>query len=238
VSGAAVETIDGLSIGVYDLDDSLIEATRADRRPRHRIYQPDGVQVVLGRGSRPEKELKVETCREDRVTVLRRHGGGCSVVLDPGNVIVSAVLPVAGFAGNPGHFARLTSWLISGLERIGVSGVRQRGISDLALGERKIGGACIHRSRDVLFYSVTLLVEPDTGLMERYLAHPPREPEYRQGRPHEAFVTSLAAEFPGVGGTEKLLESLGRELTLPAWFCDKLLKHRKDADHLIHPSHP
>lgn len=150
------------------------------------------------------------------MTVLRRHGGGCTVVLDPGNVIVSAVLPVTGFGGNPGHFARLTSWLIGGLERAGVSGVRQRGISDLALGERKVGGACIYRNRDVLFYSVTLLVEPDTGLMERYLAHPPREPEYRRGRSHADFVTLLATEFPGIGGTAGLVEKLERELDIPA----------------------
>lgn len=238
MSRAAVETIAGLSIGAYDLDDPLIEATAADLRSRHRIYRPDGVRVVLGRGSRPEKELNIEACLEDQVTVLRRHGGGCSVVLDPGNVIVSAVLPVTGFAGNPGHFARLTRWLTDGLEQAGVSGVRQRGISDLALGERKIGGACIYRSRELLFYSVTLLVEPDTGLMERYLAHPPREPDYRRGRPHETFVSSLAAEFPGVVGTEKLLETLSRAMTPPARFYDRLLEHQTDADRLIHPSHP
>jgi lipoate-protein ligase A len=205
----------GLSIGVYDLDDPLIEATMADRRPRHRLYRPEGVQVVLGRGSRPETELNIAACLEDRVTVLRRHGGGCAVVLDPGNVIVSVVLPSTGFAGNLGHFARLTGWLIAGLEQAGVSGVQQRGISDLALGERKIGGACIYRTRELLFYSATLLVEPDTGLMERCLAHPPREPDYRRGRPHAEFVASLAVEFPGAGGAEELVEALGRRLTAP-----------------------
>lgn len=226
MSLAVVESIAGLSIGAYDLDDPLIESTASDRRPRHRLYRPDGIQVVLGRGSRPEKELNIAACREDRVAVLRRRGGGCSVVLDPGNVIVSVVLPVTGFAGNPGHFARLTRWLTGALERAGIDGVRQRGISDLALGERKIGGACIYRSRDVLFYSVTLLVRPETALFERYLAHPPREPDYRRGRPHAEFVTSLAEEFPGIGGAAELMEMLRRELTFPARNYDKLMVHR------------
>ncbi len=211
-----------MSIGTYDLDDPLIEAVRADRRPRHRLYRPEGIQVVLGRGSRPEIELNTTACRDDRVTVQRRHGGGCAVVLDPGNLIVSAVLPVTGFGGNPGHFARLTHWLTDGLQRAGVSGVRQRGISDLALGEQKVGGACIYRTREVLFYSVTLLVQPEPGLMARYLAHPPREPDYRRGRPHEEFVTSLVRKFPDIGGTAKLLETLSRELLSPARFYDKL----------------
>jgi len=217
-----VERVGGLAIGAYDLDDPLLEAVAADRRPRHRVYRGDGVKVVLGRGSRPEKELKMDACREDGVAVLRRYGGGCSVVLDPGNVIVSAVLPVEGFAGNKGHFARLTGWLTAGLERAGAPGVTQRGISDLALGERKIGGACIYRTRELLLYSVTLLVEPEIGLIERYLAHPPREPDYRRGRTHSAFVTSLCREFPEVGGTEDLVQSLSRGLSSPASFYDKI----------------
>ncbi len=212
----------GLSIGTYDLDDPLIEATAADGKPRHRVYRPQGVQVVLGRGSRPEDELNIDACLEDRATLLRRHGGGCSVVLDPGNLVVSAALPVTDFGRNPEHFERLTCWLSDGLEQVGISGVRQRGISDLALGERKVGGACIYRRRGLLFYSATLLVEPDTGLMERYLAHPPREPDYRRGRPHGEFVASLAAECPAIGGTETVLAALGRELLSLADVYDKL----------------
>jgi lipoate-protein ligase A len=40
-------------------------------------------------------------------------------------------------------------------------------------------------------YSATLLVDPDLDLVERYLAHPPREPEYRRGRPHRDFMGRL-----------------------------------------------
>lgn len=220
-----VERVAGLAIGTYDDDDPLLEAVAADRRPRHRVYRPGAVRVVLGRGSRPEKELNIDACREDGVTVQRRHGGGCAVVLDPGNVVVSVVLPATGFAGNRGHFARLTEWLVAGLGAAGIGGLRQRGISDLALGERKVGGACIYRTRELLFYSVTLLAEPRVALIERYLAHPPREPDYRRGRPHAAFVTSLSREFPGAGGVAKLEQALGRVLTSPAGICDKLCDH-------------
>lgn len=220
-----VERVGGLAIGAYDADDALLEAVAARRRPRHRVYRPDRVQVVLGRGSRPERELNMDACREDGVTVLRRHGGGCAVVLDPGNVVVSAVLPATGFAGNKGHFARLTDWLIAGLGEAGIGGLSQRGISDLALGERKIGGACIYRTRELLFYSVTLLVEPRVELIEHYLAHPPREPDYRRGRPHAAFVTSLAREVPGAGGAAELEATLGRVLTTPEGICDKVIDH-------------
>jgi lipoate-protein ligase A len=114
------------------------------------------------------------------------------VVLDPGNVIVSVALPLPGLGGIKRSFARISDWLIAGLARSGVPGVGQQGVSDLTLGDTKIGGSCIHRSRDLLYYSTTLLVAPDHELMERYLQHPPREPEYRNGRSHRQFTGALA----------------------------------------------
>ena len=69
--------------------------------------------------------------------------------------------------------------------------MRQRGISDLALGDRKVGGSAIYREKGLLYYSTTLLIEPDVEGMERWLAHPPREPEYRAGRGHGEFVARV-----------------------------------------------
>jgi len=212
MSAVRWEAIAGLEIRPYDADDRLIEATAEDRQPRHRIHRPEGVQVVLGRGSKPDRELNIDTCQKDGVQVFRRHGGGCSVVLDPGNLVVSVALPEQGFGENPKHFARITDWLIDGLAQAGIPHVKQRGISDLALDDHKIGGACIYRTRDLLFYTTTLLVDPDTALMERYLAHPPREPDYRHGRNHTDFVTALTKAIPTITGTEELLAKLSTTL--------------------------
>ncbi len=77
---------------------------------------------------------------------------------------------------------------------MGLPGVSRQGVSDLTIGEKKIGGSCIYRTKGVLYYSTTLLVDHDPELVDRYLKHPPREPEYRQGRDHRHFMTSLAAE--------------------------------------------
>lgn len=197
----------------YTHDDDLIDATRQDGQPRMRIYRPSDPMVVLGRGSKPEEELHLEACQRDRIPVLRRHGGGCAVVLDPGNVIVVATLPATGIGDNPRHFSNLSSWLISGLVRGSFKEIQQRGISDLALGDRKVGGACIYRSKGLLCYSATLLVEPQVALMERYLKHPPREPDYREGRDHARFVGQLSSIQPGCT-PEELESHLERELQL------------------------
>jgi lipoate-protein ligase A len=184
--------IDG-SFPPYSYDDDLIDAARRDGQIRVRVYRLTDTVVVLGSGSRPQVELHLDACRADGVPVLKRRGGGCAVVLDPGNVIVSVVATDLPFGRHRQHFDVLTSWLIDGLDRIGIRGLVQAGICDLVLDDRKVGGACLHRRRDLLYYSASLLVDPDLNRITRYLKHPPREPDYRRGRPHAAFLGTLCA---------------------------------------------
>ncbi len=184
----------------YAYDDDLIAAARRDGRARVRVYRLMSSVVVLGSGSRPEREVNVDTCNADRVPILRRRGGGCAVLVDPGNVIVSVVAGGLPFGHHQRHFDTLTDWLIGGMDRIGVPGIEQAGICDYVLRQRKIGGACLHRSRDLLYYSTTLLVDPDRAAVMRYLMHPPREPDYRRGRSHADFMGSLALSAAGEDG--------------------------------------
>lgn len=185
-------TAGALDIQPYDLDDDLMAATVTDGQPRLRVSHHRGAAVVLGRGGRPERELRLANVQGDGVKVLQRPGGGCAVVLDPGNVIVAVTLPLPGIGEITSAFARISRWLIEGLAHAGVPGVEQRGISDLALNGRKIGGACVYRTRNLLYYTTTLLVAPDLDLVDRYLLHPPREPAYRQGRRHRDFLGCIS----------------------------------------------
>ncbi len=185
--------IPDIEIARYADDDELVAATRADGLARVRVARPDRVRVVLGRGSRTDIELHLDACRADDVEVVRRPGGGCAVVLDPGNVTVAIALPVRGIGDNPRWFAAITAWMIGALADSGVPGVETDGISDLVITGRKIGGSCIHRAPGVLHYAASLLVSPDVSLIERYLRHPPREPKYRAGRAHRDFVGAIEA---------------------------------------------
>ncbi len=208
-------------------DDDLVAATAADGVARVRVWRPTRTEVVLGRGSRPALELRLDAVAADGVPVLRRRGGGCAVVLDPGNVVVSLALPAPGIGDNPRWFRRISDWLIAALADLGHDGVRQEGISDLVQDDRapddrapddraqadraqadraqagslqtlprqavrKIGGSALYRAKGLLYYSTTLLAAPDVSAMERWLAHPPREPDYRRGRRHADFVGALA----------------------------------------------
>ena len=177
----------------YDLDDEMLMRTRGDYLPRVRVYEPPDVSVVIGRGSKQELELDAANIAADGVTLYRRPGGGCSVVLDPGNLIISVAAPLEGIGGIKTAFSSISDWIITALTTCDVPGVKQRGISDLAIGDRKIGGSCIYRTRGLVYYSTTLLLDPDLGLVDRYLLYPPREPDYRAGRSHRKFMGSLKA---------------------------------------------
>ena len=74
-------------------------------------------------------------------------------------------------------------------------------------------GSCIYRTRGLLYYSTTLLLDPDLELVERYLPHPPREPEYRRGRPHRDFMTSVR-DVLGPGAADRFAADMGGVFTV------------------------
>jgi lipoate-protein ligase A len=177
----------------YDLDDDMLARTRDDQQPRVHVYQPPALAVVIGRGGKQELELEREAIAADGVTLYKRPGGGCAVVLDSGNLVVSVALGLPGIGHIKSTFTAVGDWVIAGLEACGVPGVEQLGVSDLVIDDLKIGGSCVYRTRGLFYYSTTLLVDPDLDLVEKYLPQPPREPNYRNGRGHRAFMGSMKA---------------------------------------------
>jgi len=195
----------------YVQDEAVLDRVRNDDVACVRVYRYPETAAVLGRGSKPEVELELDALANDGIPVLRRRGGGCAVVLDPGNLVVTVTLPLPGVGRVTSSFDAISRWLIAALDACGLAGVERKGVSDLVLGDRKIGGSCIYRTKGLLHYATTLLVDPDLDLLERYLAHPPREPEYRRGRRHRDFVTTLCtcglADDP-----DRLVERLDQEV--------------------------
>lgn len=176
----------------YNFDDELIAAVQQGTAYRLKVYRSDAVRVVLGRGSKIDGEVNVEVCLRDNVPIYRRKGGGCTVVLDPGNLIVSLALALPGFGSSKRYLNQITSWLVNAFHTLGYRNLYSTGISDLALDDRKVSGSCVYRSRGFLYYSASILVEAQLELLDRYLRHPPREPEYRRHRSHREFVRNVS----------------------------------------------
>jgi lipoate-protein ligase A len=197
--------------------EELLDRSRLPRK----FWVPPAKALVIGHSQAPEREVRAEAALRDGVPVHRRMGGGGAVLLSPGCVCVGLRFARAKGRGIHDFFAAG-----SGLVRRAVLAatgldLRTCGISDLAcetsLGLRKVAGCSLYMPRDFALYLASILVEPDLGDIEAYLAHPSREPDYRAGRAHGDFVAGLGA-LAGRPGPS------GRPLT-PA----DLLPHLEDA---------
>jgi lipoate-protein ligase A len=201
------------------LDEALLEEADVDDPVGEilRIWESPSPAVVIGRSSRAADEVDLEYCRSYGVPVLRRCSGGAAVVIGPGCLTYSLILH---YALRPemhliDHVHRLVLGRIAESLRTLQLGARHRGISDLAIDERKVSGNSLRCKRHALLYHGTLLFDFPLGLLSACLRTAPRQPEYRAGREHGEFVMNMAAGRDALRGA--LLAAWPVEGTLAAW---------------------
>jgi lipoate-protein ligase A len=176
-------------------NDDIFARGAAGEKPFVYLYEQQHVEVVHGPSFVAEKEVLIDRCETDGVPITERRGGGGTVVLSPGTLVIIAV----GERGDGGRelarrvFHRVNDAVIAALRKVGIDNAVEAGISDIAVGGRKVLGSSLYMgSRPPLFYyQSSLMVSNDVTLMDRYLRHPPREPDYRAGRGHGEFCTTL-----------------------------------------------
>ncbi len=178
----------------FHIDDLVMDRMLQGSDYAYEIYEAQRIEVVLGRSSNIEEDVMADNCAEDGIPVSRRRGGGGTVVLSPGTVILS----IAGRSSLQYHLREhmnaVNTIIIDTLKLLGVNSLFIRGTSDITLGMKKILGSSLYRRKDLLLYQGSLLVNPDLNAIKRYLKQPRKQPRYRKHRPHEDFVTSLYNE--------------------------------------------
>ena len=179
-----------IEIKKYDLPDIDIfydEAKETD----FFFWVPDDYYIVLGNSNKPTENLINENIVKDNIIVYKRPSGGETVILTPNTLVISIKVTLEKFLNPSKHFWYFNNKIIEGLKTLGVENVFYKGISDVAIGEKKILGSSIYRKRKVLFYHAVLNVSEPIETIDRYIKHPTKEPDYRKGRKHGEFVTSL-----------------------------------------------
>jgi lipoate---protein ligase len=184
-------------------------------KPFVHCYEQQAMEVVYGPSCKIEKEINVDKCKTDGVPLIPRRGGGGTVVLAPGMVITIMVGERGGpkddnpkqnqdssnSEGKRGSeiyriFGRIHQLFINILAPHLRFPIEQQGISDLAIGGKKVLGSSLYLGQTpaLYYYQSSLMVSSDTRLISTCLKHPPKEPEYRAGRSHNDFCTSLKKE--------------------------------------------
>ena len=155
------------------------------------VYRPSGFQVVMGAGGKPDLEVDAEMLTRRGVPLFKRKGGGGTVLLGPNTIVVTVHAGVVFPFANLSYFGAINRALIEVFRTWKDLDYRPRGISDIAVGDRKLVGSSIYRRKQYLLYQASLLVDLDMALLQLLIKHPPKEPDYRLGRSHAQFLTSF-----------------------------------------------
>ncbi len=179
------------------LDEALLEEAHEGRlmAPVARTWMASAPTVVVGSSSSIDEEVDRAACDRFGVGIVRRPSGGLTVVLGPGCVMWSVIIPLTGPQPPIERIhAALLDPLCKALRDTGQPVVR-RGSSDLAIetadGDRKVSGNALRIRRGGILYHGTLLDTFDLDIVGAVLRHPPREPDYRGRRSHRAFLANL-----------------------------------------------
>jgi lipoate-protein ligase A len=177
------------------LDEALLIEADAGRGQRVlRFWEPAEYALVLGASCRLADDARVDACRADGVPILRRTSGGGTVVVGPGSLNVSVILPESAAPGlsavDKAH-RYVLDWIAQSFRQAGAP-VSLEGRGDLVLGDRKCGGSAQRRLKHWFMVHCSILYDFPIERIGRYLANPRRQPDYRQGRDHHDFLSNLA----------------------------------------------
>ena len=177
-----------VTVSEYNLPDNQLmnESTHS-----FLLWIPNKSYIVLGASNNAKDAVVEETTLRDNVTVLKRRTGGQTVMLTPNNLIISAVITDESVMKPKDVFNQFNDHIIGAIAKNHTVKFATRGISDIATGELKILGSSMYRGRGFLFYHAVLNFNEPSTTFQKYLKHPNNEPDYRKGRKHHEFVTSL-----------------------------------------------
>ena len=180
-----------------------------------RFWEPREHFAVVGYSTRIHSEVHLSACRAQRVPVLRRCSGGGTVLQGPGCLNYSLTLKIHGRPSL--HDITETNAFIVGrlkqaLEPLLDSEIAIQGVSDLALGAQKFSGNAQYRKRRALLFHGTFLLKFDIPLIDKLIPPPPKQPLYRQNRPHGEFLINLNLPATTIKSALKQSWGAGEEL--------------------------
>jgi len=160
------------------------------------INEGSSPAIVMGISGKPEELIDLNKLEENPIPVIKRFSGGGTVVVDQDTLFVSFIFNQAAhpFAPYPEPILRWTEEVYKEVFPPSFA-LRE---NDYVLGDRKCGGNAQYLRKERWLHHTTFLWDYDPARMD-LLLHPKKTPDYRTGRSHSEFITSLSAHMPSKG---------------------------------------
>jgi lipoate-protein ligase A len=198
-----------------------------------RVWEPESPFIVLGHTNRLRSEVDLTACLENRIAILRRVSGGGAVMQGPGCLNYCLILNgrAHGLRNINDTFRYVLERHRRSIGEIAGVDVRIEGISDLAVGGRKISGNAQYRKARYILVHGTFLLNFDLWMIGRFLRMPAKQPAYRQHRSHSEFTTNLNVKAAQVrAGIRESWKAVEEFSEVPFARMESLVKERYGRD--------
>jgi len=198
------------------LDEALLSHCEGgDDEEILRFWEPPETFVVLGYSRKVIEDVNLNACRHDNIPILRRISGGGTILQTSGCLNYTLILSawrhpeLMNVTQINRHVMNLHAEALNEIS----PDIEVRGHTDLALEGRKFSGNSQRRGKLATLFHGSVLFRADLEAMEKYLAIPAKQPEYRKNRSHRDFLINL--ECP----KNRIKKELAK-----AWKADKFME--------------
>ena len=154
-----------------------------------RFWEIDEHCIVLGKSNKRETEVRLNNLKD--IPLVKRSSGGGTVCLGPGCLCYSLFLETK----KPFDSISNTTSFIMNKHKDALrpfhNKIEVQGISDLSINNKKFSGNSQRRKNKMILFHGTFLYNFELSIIADVLAHPSKEPVYRQSRKHVDFITNL-----------------------------------------------
>lgn len=183
-------------------DEALLDWCEEGHAPEMlRFWEVRESFVAVGYANKIATEVNLAACREHNISVLRRCSGGGTILQGPGCLNYALILKIQ--EAGPLHSITETNRFIlqrhqESLASLTGEAIEIHGSVDLTIAKQKFSGNAQRRKRRCLLFHGTFLLQFDIPLVEKFLAMPSKQPNYRQQRSHAEFLMNLNAPASSV----------------------------------------
>ena len=145
--------------------------------------------IVMGSSQKAHEVVNIPLAKQKDVPIIQRYSAGGCVILDKDTIMVSLIISKKHLSID--FFPNtIMAWTENFYKQALAIPDFSLQVNDYTFGNRKIGGNAQYIKKDRFVHHTSFLWDYHPDNMN-LLLHPPKEPSYRNARPHHDFLTTI-----------------------------------------------